>query len=129
MVMWLSACSAGDPGWIPGWGRSPGEGNGNPLQYSCLKKPMDGGTWRATVHGVAKSRTRLSDFTFTLNGQTANISWKLNSVSNYCETGLVKQVRVKDDTEGLKNRQHWSTVFKNHVQKFADYQASHQFCF
>ena len=44
-------------------GRSPGEGNGNPLQYSCLENFMDGGAWWATVHGVAKSRTRLSDFT------------------------------------------------------------------
>ena len=42
-------------------GRSPGERNGNPLQYSCLGNPMDRGAWRATVHGVAKSRTRLSD--------------------------------------------------------------------
>ena len=60
-----SACNAGDPGSIPGLGRSPGEGNGNPLQYSCLENPMDRGAWWATVHGVAKSRTRLSDFTFT----------------------------------------------------------------
>ena len=51
----------------PGLGRSPGEGNGNPLQYSCLENPMDGGAWWATVHGVAKSWTRLSDFTFTLS--------------------------------------------------------------
>ena len=49
---------------IPGWGRSPGEGNGNPLQYSCLENPMDGGPWRATVHGVAKSQLWLSNFTF-----------------------------------------------------------------
>ena len=60
-----SACSAGDLGSIPGSGRSPGEGNGNPLQYSCLENPMDRGAWWATVHGVAKSRTQLSDFTFT----------------------------------------------------------------
>ena len=52
-----SACSAGDPGSIPGLERFPGEGNGNPLQYSCLKNPMDGGAWSATVHGVAKSLT------------------------------------------------------------------------
>ena len=58
-----SACKAGDPGSIPGSGRSPGEGNGNPLQYSCLENPMDGGAWWATVHGVTKSRTRLSNFT------------------------------------------------------------------
>ena len=44
---------------------SPGEGNGNPLQYSCLENPMDGGEWLATVHGVTKSRTQLSDFPFT----------------------------------------------------------------
>ena len=56
-----SAGNAGDLGSIPGSGRSPGEGNGNPLQQSCLENPMDGGAWRATVHGVTKSRTRLSD--------------------------------------------------------------------
>ena len=60
-----SAYNAGDPGLIPGLGRSLGEGNGNPLQYSCLENSMDGGAWWATVHGVAKSRTRLSDFNFT----------------------------------------------------------------
>ena len=54
-------CSAGGPGLIPGLGRSPGEGNGNPLQYSCLENPMDGGARQATVHEVAKSQTRLSD--------------------------------------------------------------------
>ena len=60
-----SACNAGDLGSIPGLGRSPGEGNSNPFQYSCLENPMDGGAWWATVHGVAKSQTQLSDFTFT----------------------------------------------------------------
>ena len=52
-----SACNAGDLGSIPGLGRSPGEGNGNPLQYSCLENPMDGGSWWATVQGVTKSQT------------------------------------------------------------------------
>ena len=56
-----SACNAGDLGLIPGSGRSPGGGHGNPLQYSCLENPMDRGAWLATVHGVAESRTRLSD--------------------------------------------------------------------
>ena len=51
-----SACNAGDLGLIPGSGRSPGEGNGNPLQYSCLENHMDG-TWQGIPHGVAKSRT------------------------------------------------------------------------
>ena len=49
--------NAGDAGLIPGSGRSPGGGNGNPLQYSCLENPMDRGAWGATVHGVAKSQT------------------------------------------------------------------------
>ena len=63
----VSARNAGDPGSIPGLGRSPGEGNGNSLQYSCLENPMEGGAWyQATVHGVANSRTRLSDFTHSL---------------------------------------------------------------
>ena len=56
-----SACCAGDPGSIPGLGRSPREGNGNPLQYPCLENLMDRGAWRAAVHGVTKSRARLSD--------------------------------------------------------------------
>ena len=50
----VSAYNAGDPGSIPGWGRSPREGNANPLQYSCLENFMDRGTWHATVHGVTK---------------------------------------------------------------------------
>ena len=50
-----SAYNAGDPGLIPGWSRSPGEGNGKPLQYSCLENPMDRGAWWATAHGVTKS--------------------------------------------------------------------------
>ena len=64
-----SAYTMGDPGSFPGLGRSQAEGNGNPLQYSCLENPMDRGAWEATVHGVAKSRTQLSDFTLTLNFQ------------------------------------------------------------
>ena len=59
----VSACNAGDPGSIPGLGRSPGGRNGNPFQYSCLENPMDGGAWWATVHVVTKSWTQLSDFT------------------------------------------------------------------
>ena len=51
-----SVCYAGDPGLIPGSGISSGEGNGNPLQYSCLENSMDRGAWQATVHGVTKSR-------------------------------------------------------------------------
>ena len=56
-----SAWNEGNPGSIPGSGRSPGGGNDNPLQYSCLENPMDRGAWRARAHGVAKGLTRLSD--------------------------------------------------------------------
>ena len=56
-----STCNVGDQGSILGLGRSPGEGNGNPLQYSCLENPMDREAWWATVHGVAKSWTQLSN--------------------------------------------------------------------
>ena len=58
----INAGDAGDMGSIHGFGKSPEEGNGKPLQYSCLENPTDGGTWYATVYRVTKSRTRLSDF-------------------------------------------------------------------
>ena len=66
LVVKNSPANAGDIrdlGSIPGLGRCPGKGNGNPLQDSCLENPMDGGAWWATVHGVSKSRTQLSDLT------------------------------------------------------------------
>ena len=69
-----SACNAGDLGSIPGLGRSPGEGHGNPLQYSCLENPMDRGAWRATVHGVTKSQTRLNDFTWLFSHFTVELT-------------------------------------------------------
>ena len=62
-----SASNEGDPGLIPGLGRSPGGGHGIPLQYSCLENPMDRGAWWATVHEVAQSQTRLSNFTLTFH--------------------------------------------------------------
>ena len=64
-----SVYNAGDPGSIPGLGRSPGDGNGNPLQDYCLENPMDRGAWQATVHRITKSQTRLNDFTFTDAGK------------------------------------------------------------
>ena len=54
-----------DMGLTSGWGRAPEEGNGDPLQYSCLENPMDRGAWWTTVHGVAKSQTQLSDFSLS----------------------------------------------------------------
>ena len=66
---------------IPGSGRSPGEGNGNPLQYSCLENPMEGAAWWAKVHGVTKGRTLLSNFTFTEFTDYRNIQTAYN---DYC---------------------------------------------
>ena len=59
-----SICNVGELCSIPGLGRSPGEGNGYPLQYSCLENSIDRGAWQATVHGITKSWTRLNDFHF-----------------------------------------------------------------
>ena len=59
-----SICNVGELGSVSGLGRPPGEGNGYPLQCSCLENFMDRGTWQATVHGIAKSRTRLNDLHF-----------------------------------------------------------------
>ena len=81
----VSACNAGDLGSIPGSVRSPGEENGNPLQYSCLENPMDSGAWWDTVHVVTKSRTWLSYFTFFFHahwvGDTIQPSHLLSSPS------------------------------------------------
>ena len=75
-----SACNAGEPGSIPGSRRSPEQGNGCPLQYSCLGNPTNRGVWGATVHGVTKSRTPLNTQTHT---QTViSVSAFLNSVSS-----------------------------------------------
>ena len=67
--------NVGDAGLIPGLGRSPGEGNGNPLQYSCLGKPMDRGAWQATARGVAKSQMQLSVHTCNLNNNGINLAF------------------------------------------------------
>ena len=70
-----SACNAGDVGSIPGSGRSREEGNGNPLQCSCLENSMDRGAWQATVHGVSKSQILLSNkYTFQNFAQTSYIT-------------------------------------------------------
>ena len=77
-----STYNEGDPGLIPGLGRSPGEGNGNPLQYSCLENPTDGGASWVTVHGVTKSQTQLNDFTFTFKSCVT-----LSDPMDYCTPG------------------------------------------
>ena len=76
----MSAHNARDPGSIPELGRSPAEGNGTPLQYSFLENPMDGGAWEAAVHGVAKSQTRLSDFTSLLINLILKLTMRVGKV-------------------------------------------------
>ena len=66
---------------IPGSGRSPGGEDGSPLQYSCLENPMDRGAWQDTIHRVAKSQTRLSDFTFTFTHKFGRRKWQPTPVS------------------------------------------------
>ena len=85
-------CNAGDLGSIPGLGRSPEEGNGNPLQYSCLEKPMDRGVLQVTVHWVTKGRTRLNTFTSLLHFSLMATSRKAHCCSsvtqlcpNFCD--------------------------------------------
>ena len=75
-----SAYKAGDPGFIPGSGRSPGVGNGTLLYYSCLENSVDKGAWRATFHGVTKSQTRLCDFTFTIYLVVSGLSCGMQDV-------------------------------------------------
>ena len=88
----VSACYAGDLGSIPWSGRYPGEGNSNPLQYSCLENPMDGGAQQATVHGVSKSRTRLTNFTFFLSESILESlePWKTNETMNEMSPGAMQ---------------------------------------
>ena len=85
-----STCNVGDLGSIPESGRSPGEGNGNPLQYSCLENPMDRGAWEAAVHEVTKSRTQLSDFTSPLRRQAIiNVDKDGEKRKTLCTVGAI----------------------------------------
>ena len=92
-----SARHAEDPGLIPGLGRSPGKGNGNPLQYSCLENPMDREAWQATVHGVAKSWTQLSNwhlyFHFSYMDKQGSSTVKFVHHTSR-KKGLVVQLRI-----------------------------------
>ena len=82
-----SACNAEDSGSIPGSQRSPGEGNGNPVQYSCLENSMDRGVWWATIHGVRKSRTQLSNQHFHFHRYMEK---NIKSIFSYTHTNLHK---------------------------------------
>ena len=91
-------------GSTPGSGRSPGEGNGNPLQCSCLENPRDGGAWWAAVYGVTQSRTRLSDFTFTFHFHALEKKWQPTPVflpgESRGQESLVGNYRAWADSPG-----------------------------
>ena len=112
-----SACNVGDLGSIPGSGRSPGEGHGNPLQYSCLENSMDRGAWWATEYGVAKSWRQLGDFTFTFHfiRDWCHLTelWKLKLVYvRVMQRGLPVVTQVIQEQSGLWEQR---TDFRKYV--------------
>ena len=90
------ACNVGDSGSIPGSGISPGEGNGNPLQYSCLENPLNRRAWWATVHGVAKSQTQLSNKHNTIRQSQTNFL-QMEKV-DYSSSSLLLQMYSGEST-------------------------------
>ena len=111
--------NAGDPGLITESGRSPGGGNGNPLQYSCLGNSMDREAWRATVHGVTKSWTPLSDDTFTLTvcvtAPGGTLSFLSNTVTFYCF--ILCRISVLEQTN-------WHHIAGNSKQRLRNHSRS-----
>ena len=97
-----SAHNAGDLGLISGSGRFPGEGNGNPLQYSCLENSVDRGAWRATVHGVTKSQTRLSNLHTHTNTQLGFVPYSLYQNKFY--TSQMFKYKKLENIKSLKKR-------------------------
>ena len=90
-----SSCNAREPGPIPGLRRSPGEGNGNPLHHPCLENSMDRGPWRVTVHGVAKSQTRLRRLSTHKKKKIYLTSWKKNKSQRKVRYRKQYEKRVK----------------------------------
>ena len=96
-----SACNVGDLGSIPGSGRSPGEGNGNPLQYSCLENPMDRGAWWATVHGITNVTTSLMGY-LLLNWSFDNFYFLTRFSSAYIVIFLIISLLLFINTKSPK---------------------------
>ena len=101
----VSAYNAGDLGSIPGSGRCPGEGNDNPLQYSCLENPMDQEAWWATVHGVAKSQTRLTSLHYSHNNQEINLGRILGQLMKIVLVPICFLKRVEKENKHLTWKQ------------------------
>ena len=99
---------ADDTGSIAGWTRSPGEGNSNPLQDSCLGNPMDRGDWYTTVHGVAKDRTQLSNQTETMGPSTPRIRAPLQPLPLFLGQGLCNLTSGPEVRQGPRRKEAWT---------------------
>ena len=113
-----TACKAGNPGWIPGSGRCPGEGNNNPLQYSCLENLIDKGVWQAAVHGVTRVRNDLATKPpplvfgwMTLNPQPRTLPRFQMLVSN-SQQHISMRVSKETPTQWLSLPKKWSSLPK-----------------
>ena len=115
------AGDTGDLGSIPGSGRSPGEGNGHPGQYSCLGDPMDGGAWRATVHRVTKSQTSLHNTTARVRSQYTHIYVQIecNIMFNVTKCSLVTDTTVAETA--LISGCLWSHLFQYNLEMTLHY--------
>ena len=111
-----STCNVGDPGLIPGLGRCPREGNGCPLQYSCLENPTDRGAWWATVHGVTKSQTRLSDSHFHTSMDRSGVSCGAN-MSWAAKPRLLSQERLRASVSLPASQATWAQRAVNTVTR------------
>ena len=109
------AYNAGDLGSIPGLGRSSGEGNGNPLRYSCLENPMDREAWWATVHWVKKSRTRLSNFTFTFTFSNSSSSEYSEISDNFIQIYIPDKLQKRLESMLFLFPQYHRSIFHRFV--------------
>ena len=114
-----TACNAGDMDLIPGSGRSPGAGNGNPFQYPCLENPMDRGAWRATVHGITRSWTR---FETNMQSLTGRVTEKVSSFNKYTIYRIIIYLyewscRILAPCGSLRNRLNYSEKELQNIEK------------
>ena len=119
-------CNVGDRRSIPGLGRFPGGGNGNPLQYSCLENPLDRGTWWATVHGGAKSQTQLNDSRFHF----LSVCWQADAALMFfhlCQilwqnrSLIFREFSFRNKRHQIWKHAHWMELHRRHRMKMASY--------
>ena len=117
-----STCNAGDAGWIPGWWRSPGEGNDHPLQYSCLDNSVDKGAWRAAVHGVSSKQQTTASFLSNTWGKWSLLSgtvrgldpaWTLSSLPSFLGSKWEELVTAYDQLLMLPFQGTWPSFLSS----------------